>query len=126
MERRKTAGRAKRKEASGCSELGGGSAEGAGRRKRRERARKANREDILHAKEHMLGERAKRQEGGGLHRRNALGRTGQDGPRVNEDEISDEGCRMDGQTRGKRVREFLCSFRWKRLSATRFDTSFGY
>lgn len=39
-----------------------------------------------------------------LHRRNALGRTGQDGPRENEDEISDGGSRMDGRTRGKRVR----------------------
>lgn len=46
----------------------------------------------------------KRKEGTRLHRRNALGRTGQDGPRENEDEISEGGSRMDGRTRGKRVR----------------------
>lgn len=88
------------------------------RRKRREEARKANREDVLHAKEHMLGGRAK----GGmrLHRRNALGRTGQDGPRENEDEISDGGCKMDG--RGKRVRICLPFSAGGTASSYRFGT----
>jgi len=136
-ERRKMAGEgAKRKKGAELrSERSGGAREEDGEGKG---ARKANREDVgrLHARErereregerereHMLGGRAKQNEGMRLHRRNALGRTEQDGPRENE--ISDGGSRMnrmDGRTRGKCVRICLPFFGGRETPARIDSTS---
>lgn len=100
-----------RKMAGREGEEAGGEGEG---KKRHEGARKANREDVLHTREHMLGGGVR------LHRRNALGRTGQDGPRENEDEISDGTKWMDG--RAESAREFVCPFRRGRPPA-RIDSA---
>lgn len=48
-------------------------------KERERKEERANRGDVSHAREHMLG-------GGVLRRRSALERTGQDGPRGNEND----------------------------------------
>lgn len=96
------------------------------RRKRRERARKANREDVLHAGEHMLGGGCKAERG--MHAAAPAKRIGEDRTRW---AAREQGYRTEGagwmDECAESACEFVCPFRRERLPA-RIDSalSFGY